>query len=59
MADKNKPEVIEDAQLDDSSGGLPAVQKVREAAGRISTSATSGESANNLKQLSLGATGGD
>jgi hypothetical protein len=36
MADKKKPEIIEDANLDDASGGigllLPAVQKVREAA---------------------------
>jgi hypothetical protein len=36
MADKKKPEIIEDANLDEASGGisllLPAVQKVREAA---------------------------
>lgn len=33
MAKKKAPEVIEDAALDDASGGLlPAIQKVREAA---------------------------
>ncbi|HYD13263.1 MAG TPA: hypothetical protein VEC11_10485 [Allosphingosinicella sp.] len=33
MADKKNPELIEDAQLDEASGGLlPAIQKVREAA---------------------------
>ena len=33
MADRKNPELIEDADLDEASGGLlPAIQKVREAA---------------------------
>jgi hypothetical protein len=42
MAEKNAPEVIEDAELDGASGGLlPAIQKVREAAITDGTSNTS------------------
>lgn len=41
MTDKKTPEVIEDADLDEASGGiallLPAVQKVREAAATTSS----------------------
>jgi hypothetical protein len=41
MPEKKTPEVIEDADLDETSGGiallLPAVQKVREAAATTST----------------------
>jgi hypothetical protein len=36
MADKNKPEPIEDKDLEDASGG--AVQKVRQAANRVECS---------------------
>jgi len=45
MADKKKPELIEDAQLDDISGGLPAVQKIREAATRIQTTTSTSTTA--------------
>ena len=31
MAKKKAPEVIEDAELEGASGGLPAIQKLREA----------------------------
>jgi hypothetical protein len=41
MTEKKTPEVIEDADLDETSGGvgmlLPAVQKIREAAATTST----------------------
>lgn len=40
----NTPELIEDAALDDASGGLllPAVQKVREAASRLGATEEAG-----------------
>lgn len=34
MIEQTKPQALEDAALDEASGGLPAVQKVREAANR-------------------------
>lgn len=36
----NTPEVIEDQALENAAGGLPAVQKVREAGARMSTTQT-------------------
>ena len=42
MTEKKTPEVIEDKELEDTSGGLlvPAVQKVREAAARSTSTNT-------------------
>ena len=37
--DKSNPVEIDETQLDDVSGGLPAVQKVRDAAARVQTPA--------------------
>lgn len=48
MAKKKAPEVIEDAELESASGGLPAIQKVREAGitdGTSNTSAAAGSTA--------------
>ena len=39
MTKKNKPVELKESALDQVSGGLPAVQKVREAAARSTTSA--------------------
>ena len=41
MAKKKAPEVIEDAELESASGGLPAIQKVREAGITDGTSTSS------------------
>lgn len=38
MTDKTKPKPLADKDLDAASGGLPAVQKVREAAARTTSS---------------------
>jgi prepilin-type processing-associated H-X9-DG protein len=46
---ENSPEVIEDVDLDEASGGgllLPAVQKVRDAASTSSTASTHSGGAN-------------
>lgn len=42
MTEKKNPEIIEDTDLDEASGGLllPAVQKVREAAATDGSAAT-------------------
>jgi hypothetical protein len=52
MTEKKTPEVIEDAELDDASGGIgllvPAVQKVREAAAKPSSSSTTSPTLNKI-----------
>ncbi|HYD13266.1 MAG TPA: hypothetical protein VEC11_10500 [Allosphingosinicella sp.] len=56
MTEKKKPEVIEDNALEDASGGLPAIQKVRESANRSSGATNTYTGTTTVNQGTLNAT---